>query len=244
MPDLSRREAVAAMTAIGAGALTVSASAGSGGGFLDADALGWNAEKGLYVLPPLPYAYDALEPHIDEATMRIHHDKHHAGYVRKLNAALVAMGGLRDGSIDKGLSDHWAHELSFNGGGHINHTLFWTGMSPTGGGEPGGDLGKAINADFGSFKAFADQFKSVAGSVKGSGWGWLAYEPMAGRLIVTHMHNQENGLFGGLVPLLGVDVWEHAYYLNYQNRRGDYLAGFMNTINWPEITRRFATAKG
>lgn len=246
MPELSRREAVGAMVAagVGVGGVTLSASGGSAGAFLVADALGWDAQRGEYVLPPLPYAYDALEPHIDEQTMRIHHDKHHAGYVRKLNAALVAMAGLRDGSIDKGLSDHWAHELSFNGGGHVNHTLFWTGMSPEGGGQPTGALADAINADFGSFGSFTDQFKSVAGSVKGSGWGWLAYEPISGRLIVTHMHNQENGLFAGLVPLLGVDVWEHAYYLRYQNRRGEYLAAFMEVINWPEIARRFESARG
>ncbi len=212
---------------------------------LRAQDVGYDNQSGKYVLPPLPYGYDALEPHIDEQTMRIHHDRHHQGYVNKLNGAIEALAKFRAGEVDAGLIDHWSHELSFNGGGHINHTLFWLAMAPPdqgGGGEPTGTLAQAINRDFGSFEAFSNQFKAAAGSVKGSGWGWLCYEPISGQLVVTHMHNQESGLFGGLVALLGVDVWEHAYYLKYQNRRGDYLSAFMNVIHWAEIQRRFDAA--
>lgn len=208
--------------------------------------LGYDAEAGMFVLPPLPYASDALEPHIDEQTMRIHHDKHHAGYVRKLNAAMDEMKKIRSGEGDAGLIDHWTRELNFNAGGHLNHVLFWRGMAPTnagGGGRPQGELARAIDRDFGSFDAFSAHFRAAAGAIRGSGWGWLCLEPVSGRLVVTHMHNQEDGLFAGLVPLLGVDVWEHAYYLRYQNERGRYVEAFMNVVNWGEVGRRLDAAR-
>ena len=243
--ELTRRTALGVM-AVGVGALSASrVGASTTGGVLTPEQLGWDEASGRYVLPDLPYPHDALEPFIDEQTMRIHHGKHHAGYVRKLNGALQAMAELRDGRGDPGLSDHWARELSFNGGGHVNHTLFWTGMAPAGdggGGRPSGALAEGIDRDFGSYAKFEAQFRSVAGAVKGSGWGWLAYEPIAGRLLVAHMHNQEHSLFAGLVPLLGVDVWEHAYYLRYQNQRAAYLDAFMNVVNWAEIGRRLDAA--
>lgn len=246
--SLDRRSVLAAGGVAALGALSACATGRSAGGaaLLLNPELGFDVESGRYVLPPLPYAYDALEPHIDEQTMRIHHDKHHAGYVRKLNSALDALAKVRAGEIDSGLIDHWTHELNFNAGGHLNHALFWRSMAPPnggGGGRPDGALAEAIDRDFGSFDAFQTHFLAAAGSVKGSGWGWLCYEPIAGRLVVTHMHNQENGLFASLVPLLGVDVWEHAYYLRYQNRRGDYLKAFMQVVNWSEVARRFDAAR-
>jgi len=246
---IDRRTALTALGAITAGAGLTSAALAQPGKRADRinKALGWDPASGTYTLPPLPYAYDALEPHIDAQTMHIHHDKHHAGYVRKLNAALKALDGLRSGSVDAGQADHLSHELSFNGGGHINHTLFWLGMAPPsngGGGAPSGSLAHAITRDFGSFDRFKSHFIMASTSVKGSGWGWLCFEPVSRRLIVTHMHNQEGGLFAGLVPLLGVDVWEHAYYLRYQNRRSDYVNAFFNVINWGHVQAMYEDAMG
>ncbi|MCA9302675.1 MAG: superoxide dismutase [Phycisphaerales bacterium] len=197
------------------------------------------------MLPDLPYGYDALEPAIDAETMTIHHDKHHAGYVAGLNKALAMLHAIRWEKGDPGTIQHWERQLSFHAGGHVNHTLFWTGMAPAnhgGGGEPTGKLADAIKRDFGSFDKFSWQFQAAAKSVEGSGWGWLVYEPMSARLMITQMQNQQQMMFAGAVPLLGVDVWEHAYYLRYQNRRADYLAAFMGIVNWPEIERRFAAA--
>ena len=247
---VSRRTALSLLAAGSAGVALAQSVLGQNAAGQNAAvgaALGWDADAGQYVLPPLPYAFDALEPHIDAQTMEIHHDRHHAGYVRKLNAALAGLAQLRDGTIDGGQADHLAHELSFNGGGHVNHTMFWLNMAPAGqggGGQPTGSLSQAITRDFGSFERFKSQFAGAAGSVKGSGWGWLCFEPISGRLVVTHMHNQEGGLFAGLVPLLGVDVWEHAYYLKYQNRRGDYIQAFFNVINWPHVQELFEAAAG
>ncbi len=244
MNNLSRREALGAMGALGAGTL---AMGGLGRLGLSRERLGWDEAAGEYTLPDLPYAYDALEPHIDAQTMRIHHDKHHAGYVRGLNGALSKLAELRSAGGDQPTLQHWERKLSFNGGGHINHTLFWLGMAPAGsggGGRPGDALGERIDRDFGSFDKFAWQFKAAAAGVEGSGWGWLAWETLGQRLVVVQMENQQKLLFAGLVPILGVDVWEHAYYLKYQNQRGAYLDAFMNVVKWGEVSRRFRAALG
>lgn len=247
--DFSRRQAMGGMAALGALGI-------AGGGVSAAQpkhrehhaspaAIGYDTQKNAFVLPDLPYAYDALEPLIDEQTMRLHHGKHHAGYVKGANNALKELEKIRSGG-DAGLIQHWQRQLSFHMGGHINHTLFWTGMAPEnngGGGLPGGDLAHQIKADFGSLAKFQDQFTAAAGKVEGAGWGWLVFEPASRRLLVLQMQNQQEMMFAGAVPLLGVDVWEHAYYLKYQNRRADYIEAFMRLVNWPEISRRYEAAR-
>jgi len=201
-----------------------------------------------YELPDLPYAQNALEPHIDAKTMEIHHGKHHAGYVSKLNAALEGHDDLAAKSIEdlmRGLSsvpESIRTAVRNNGGGHANHSLFWTVMSPDGGGEPGGDLGAAINSTFGSLDAFKEEFANAAATRFGSGWAWLCVKP-GGELHVTSTPNQDTPLSEGHTPILGLDVWEHAYYLNYQNRRPDYISAFWNVVNWDEVGKRFAAAK-
>jgi len=242
---ISRRNAIASMAALGA--TTVIATAKNNAtnphvGLLALDELGWDEDKGEYTLPPLPYSYDALDAVIDEQTMRIHHDKHHAGYVRGVNNALKKLDLVRREQGDPALIQHWQRQLSFHMGGHINHTMFWTGMKSEasgGGGQPSGILSQAITQSFGSFAHFAMQFKLASTKVEGSGWGWLVYEPISRQLLITQMQNQQDMMFTGAIPLLGVDVWEHAYYLKYQNRRAEYVEGFMRLINWDEISRRF-----
>ncbi len=199
-----------------------------------------------FELPQLPYAYDALEPHIDARTMEIHHGKHHNGYTNNLNAALAGTE-----SEGKSIEDILANlEMSNgavrnNGGGYYNHNQFWTAMSPNGGGTPTGDLAAAIDSAFGSFDAFKEEFSKAAATRFGSGWAWLCVKD--GKLEVCSSANQDNPLMPGIgcggAPILGLDVWEHAYYLNYQNRRPDYVAAFFNVINWDEIASRFAAAK-
>jgi len=250
---MDRRTALGAIGGMGvAGVAALGATATSsyaGRTVLSPAALGWNAKKQAYELPELPYAYDALEPHIDAQTMAIHHDKHHAGYVRGLNKALDQLDAIRQDKGDPGTIQFWQRKLSFHAGGHFNHSLFWTGMAPEsagdggGGGEATGSLAAAIDLDFGSFDKFSWAFQRAAATVEGSGWGWLVYEPIAGRLLITQMENQQKLFIPGCVPLLGVDVWEHAYYLKYQNHRATYLEAFMNVINWPEIQRRFDAAR-
>ncbi len=244
--DLTRRQALGTM---GAGAVALSAlgatpsiANAASNSLLDDHDLGYDPNTNEYTLPDLPYPYDALAPHIDAQTMEIHHDKHHAGYVRGLNNALKQLAAIRDGSGDIALTQHWQRQLSFHAGGHINHTLFWSGMAPQskgGGGQPAGRLNKDIRTSFGSYDAFTTHFKKAAATVEGSGWAWLVYEPIAQQLMVLQMENQQKMLFAGVTPLLGIDVWEHAYYLNYQNRRTDYIDAFMNVINWPEIAARY-----
>lgn len=239
MSEISRRQAIGTMAG-GAGALGIGSVA------LSREALGWDEQLKGYSLPPLPYAPNALEPHIDEQTMLIHHGKHHAGYVRGLNKALDMLHQLRWDNGDPGLIQHWERQLSFHAGGHINHTLFWSGMAPAdngGGGRPTGALANQIERDFGSFDKMLWQFRAAAASVEGSGWGWLVWEPIGRRLMILQMQNQQQMLFAGAAPLLGVDVWEHAYYLRYQNKRKDYLDAFTSVINWPEIGRRFDQAR-
>ncbi|HKK88317.1 MAG TPA: superoxide dismutase [Saprospiraceae bacterium] len=201
-----------------------------------------------FQLPDLPYAYDALTPHIDEETMKIHHGKHHAGYTKKLNAAIE--GTDAEGkSIEDILANvsNYSVGVRNNGGGFYNHSLFWTVMGPNGGGNPDGDVGSQINADFGSYDSFKDQFSAAAAGRFGSGWAWLCVDD-EGKLMVTSTPNQDNPLMDVVpqngTPILGLDVWEHAYYLHYQNRRPDYIEAFFNVINWDEVNKRFAAAKG
>ncbi|MDA7794677.1 superoxide dismutase [Flavobacteriales bacterium] len=192
-----------------------------------------------FELPQLPYAYDALEPHIDARTMEIHHSKHHAGYTAKLNAAIEG-SDLEGHSIEEILSGELSPAVRNNGGGFYNHCLFWTVMSPNGGGEPSGDLADAINEAFGSFDEFKTAFSNAAATQFGSGWAWLCVK--GGKLNVCSTPNQDNPLMQsgcGGTPILGLDVWEHAYYLNYQNRRPDYIEAFFNVVNWNEVSRRF-----
>ena len=192
-----------------------------------------------FELPQLPYAYDALEPHIDARTMEIHHGKHHAGYTAKLNAAIEG-SDLEGHSIEEILSGELSPAVRNNGGGFYNHCLFWTVMSPNGGGEPSGDLADAINEAFGSFDEFKTAFSNAAATQFGSGWAWLCVKGR--KLNVCSTPNQDNPLMQsgcGGTPILGLDVWEHAYYLNYQNRRPDYIEAFFNVVNWNEVSRRF-----
>ena len=200
-----------------------------------------------FELPQLPYAYDALEPHIDARTMEIHHTKHHAGYTNKLNAAVEGTA-IANSSIEAILSDLNAVPENIrtavrnNGGGFANHRLFWEVMSPNGGGEPTGDLANAVNQAFGSFDAFKTQFSTAAGTRFGSGWAWLVVDGSG--LSVVSTPNQDTPLSEGKTPILGVDVWEHAYYLKYQNRRPDYVAAFFNVIHWDKVAEFYAAAKG
>jgi Fe-Mn family superoxide dismutase len=199
-----------------------------------------------YEVPDLPYAYDALEPHIDEATMKVHHDKHHQAYVDKANAALEGTEWAdRDvEDVLKALDSLPADKqgpVRNNAGGHYNHSLFWEMMSPDGGGEPEGDLAAAIDETFGSFDAFKEEFKNAGINRFGSGWAWLVWDGSG--LAVVSTANQDSPISDGQVPLLGADVWEHAYYLNYQNRRPDYLDAFWNVVDWDYVADRLNQAK-
>ena len=199
-----------------------------------------------YELPDLSYAYDALEPNIDARTMEIHHSKHHAGYVAKVNAAIEGTE-LGSKSVEDLISDlesvpeNIRGAVQNNGGGHANHSLFWSILSADGGGEPTGELADAINAAFGSLDEFKTAFANAAATRFGSGWAWLSVD--GGNLVVESTPNQDSPLMSGRTPILGLDVWEHAYYLNYQNRRPDYIAAFWNVVNWDEVARRFEAAK-
>jgi Fe-Mn family superoxide dismutase len=199
-----------------------------------------------FELPQLPYAYDALEPHIDARTMEIHHTKHHAGYTNKLNTALEGTE-FASKSIEEILGNLNAipeakrTAVRNNGGGFANHRLFWEIMSPNGGGQPSGELASAINSAFGSFAAFKEEFSTAAATRFGSGWAWLIVD--GGQLSVVSTPNQDTPVMEGKTPILGIDVWEHAYYLNYQNRRPDYIAAFFNVINWEKVAELYAAAK-
>ena len=201
-----------------------------------------------YSLPELPYAYDALEPHIDARTMEIHHTKHHQAYINKANDALEGHPELASKSIEdlmRGLAsvpESIRGAIRNNGGGHANHSLFWTVMKPGGGGAPTGELAAAIDAACGSFDKFKEEFAAAAATRFGSGWAWLSVD--GGAVKVESTPNQDTPLSEGRTPILGLDVWEHAYYLNYQNRRPDYVSAFWNVVNWDEVARRFAEAKG
>ncbi|MGM8930126.1 superoxide dismutase [Salinicola sp. V024] len=197
-------------------------------------------------LPSLPYAYDALEPKIDAMTMEIHHSRHHQTYVNNLNAALEGTG-LEDVPVDKLMADidkvpqDKRQAVINNGGGHANHSLFWTVMSKDGGGNPTGKVGEAIESELGGFEAFKEEFKKAAVGRFGSGWAWLVVTPEK-KLKVINTLNQDSPLMDGVTPILGLDVWEHAYYLKYQNKRPDYIAAFFDVINWDEVNRRYAEA--
>ena len=198
-------------------------------------------DKGEYLLPALPYDYNALEPHIDEQTMRLHHDKHHAAYVKGLNDSLAKLKTARE-SGDFGLVQTFSGKVAFNGSGHILHTIFWKNMSQTGGGKPTGALAKAIEDNFGSYEGFKGHFSAAAVQVEGSGWGVLAYEPLGKKLMVLQAEKHQNLTAWGVTPLLVVDVWEHAYYLKYQNRRADYVSAFFNVISWSDVAGRLTAA--
>jgi len=196
-------------------------------------------------LNPLPYAYDALEPYIDEQTMRLHHDLHHKAYVDGLNKAEGMLAQAREKG-DFALTKHWEREAAFHGSGHFLHNIFWPNMAPAGnggGGQPSGELATIIAADFGSFDAFHKQFTAAATQVEGSGWGILAYRPVDDTLVILTAEKHQNLTQWGVIPLLVLDVWEHAYYLKYQNKRAEYITNFFEVINWSDVAERFASAK-
>jgi len=201
-----------------------------------------------FSVPELPYAYDALEPHIDEATMRLHHDKHHVAYVTNLNGAVAKhpqeLGSKNAEQLIANLSalpEDVRATIRNNGGGDVNHTMFWEIMAPNGGGEPMGIIGDQIGEDFGSFEELKKQFGEAGLKQFGSGWAWLVFD--GGKLKIMSTPNQDNPISQGLYPILGNDVWEHAYYLKYQNKRADYLTAWWNVVNWQAVTQRFAKAK-
>jgi Fe-Mn family superoxide dismutase len=197
--------------------------------------------------PDLPYAYDALEPHIDEATMRVHHDKHHVAYTTKLNGAVEGTD-FASKTVEEllenldALPENIRTAVRNNGGGHLNHNLFWTVLSPSGGGQPDGVLAQEITSTFGSFDGFKDQFTEAATTRFGSGWAWLVVDAN-GKLAITSTANQDNPLSDGQTPILGLDVWEHAYYLKYQNRRPEYIEAFFNVVDWKQVAKNFADAR-
>ncbi len=199
-------------------------------------------------LPTLPYPYDALEPYIDARTMEIHHTKHHQGYVNKLNAALEKYPDLQNVPLEDllrniaSVPEDIRTAVRNNGGGHANHSLFWTVMGPNGGGAPTGELAAAINEAFGSFEAFKEAFSTAAATRFGSGWAWLVVDAF-GNLKVYSTPNQDSPYMDGFTPILGLDVWEHAYYLKYQNRRPEYIQNWWNVVNWAEVARRYEAAK-
>ena len=235
--------------------ITTSAAAGAGvflGSFGQADAdmhgnatqpaaamalPGYDADKGEYVLPPLPYDYDALEPSIDAQTMRLHHDIHHQGYVNGLNAALKKLAEARKAG-DFGAIKSLSRDAAFHGSGHFLHAIFWQNMSPDGGGSPKGKLKQLVDKSFGSVDAMKQHFSAAAGKVEGSGWGIMAYEPHSGHLTILQSEKHQNLTQWGVVPVLVLDVWEHAYYLKYQNRRGDYVKAFWDVVNWDDVAKR------
>jgi len=200
-----------------------------------------------YSLPSLPYPTDALEPHVDKMTMEIHHTKHHQAYINNVNKALEGHADLAAKPVDdlmRGLSsvpEAIRTAVRNNGGGHSNHSLFWTIMAPNAGGTPGGELLAAIDSTFGSFDNFKTQFANAAATRFGSGWAWLSHDK--GKLVVESTANQDTPLSEGRTPILGLDVWEHAYYLKYQNRRPDYVSAWWNVVNWNEVAKRFAASK-
>ena len=200
-----------------------------------------------YTLPELPYAYDALEPHIDAKTMEIHHTKHHQAYINKANDALEKHPEWADKPIDdlmrnlKSVPEDIRTAIRNNGGGHANHSLFWTVLGPNAGGTPSGELASAIDSELGGFDKFKTDFANAAATRFGSGWAWLSVDN--GKLVVESTPNQDTPLSEGRTPILGLDVWEHAYYLNYQNRRPDYISAFWNVVNWDEVAKRYAAAK-
>jgi superoxide dismutase, Fe-Mn family len=196
----------------------------------------------MHQLPPLPYDYNALEPHIDEQTMRLHHGKHHQSYVDGLNKAEQKLSEARQNG-DFALVKHWERELAFHGSGHFLHSVFWPNMSPNGGGEPGGELASGLKSNFGSYEAFKNHFQAAAAAVEGGGWAILAYQTLNDQLVILGVEKHQNLTQFGAIPLLVLDVWEHAYYLKYQNRRPEYVKAFFNLINWQDVEARYRKAR-
>ena len=196
-----------------------------------------------YELPELDYAYDALEPHISGEIMELHHTKHHQNYVNGANAALDKLQAARENGEIAGVVTALSKDLAFNLGGHTNHSLFWKNLSPNGGGEPAGELAEAINRDFGSFEQFQEHFNGAALGLQGSGWAVLGYDHVADRLVIEQMTDQQGNLSINLTPLLLLDMWEHAFYLQYKNVKADYVKAVWNVFNWDEVATRFEAAK-
>ncbi|MBS0262360.1 MAG: superoxide dismutase [Planctomycetes bacterium] len=247
--NLPRRDLVIAAGGLGLTALAGAnlafaqpAKAGEGGAILKSlkASVGANRE---YVLPPLPYAPNALEPHIDAETMTLHHDKHHAAYVKGANDALGKLAEIRAGKVDAGQVTDWSEKLAFNVSGHILHAFFWANLGPKSG-EPTGELAKDLAADFGSVEAFKTHFSAAAAQVQGNGWAILAWEPISSRLIVLQVRNHQINAAWSSVPILVLDVWEHAYYLKYRNVRADYVKAFWNVVNWHAVGEWYETMKG
>lgn len=197
---------------------------------------------GKYVLPPLPYAYDALEPLMDEETVRLHHDKHHAAYVAGANAAAEKLREIAEGKVDAAMTTPYTRNLAFHASGHALHTIFWTNMSPNGKKAPEGALAKAIDEKFGSYDNFLKVFKATAAGVEGSGWALLAYDPSSKSLVICGIEKHQNLDIPGLVPLLACDVWEHAYYLKHKNNRAGFIDNFVQLINWGDVENRYNEA--
>lgn len=196
----------------------------------------------VYELPDLPYAYDALEPHISAEIMQLHHDKHHATYVAGANAALEALEAERNGEANPDRLRALSKNLAFNLGGHTNHSIFWKNMAPNAGGDPTGEIAEAINRDFGSFEAFKKQFSGVATGLQGSGWAVLGYDHIAGRLIIQQLTDQQGNVSVDFTPVLMLDMWEHAFYLQYKNVKADYVKAWWNVVNWDDVNERYAKA--
>ena len=196
----------------------------------------------VYELPELPYAYDALEPHISEEIMTLHHDKHHATYVAGANAALEALEAERNGEANPDRLRALSKNLAFNLGGHTNHSIFWKNMAPNAGGNPTGEIAEAIDRDFGSFEAFKKQFSGVATGLQGSGWAVLGYDHIAGRLIIQQLTDQQGNVSVDFTPVLMLDMWEHAFYLQYKNVKADYVEAWWNVVNWDDVNERYAKA--
>jgi Fe-Mn family superoxide dismutase len=249
MASITRREALSTAAIVGAGLVWPAWAQERGGG-------GGRAARGdvvsqllsqayagdQYALPPLPYAYDALEPHIDAQTMQLHHDKHHQGYVDGLNRTLQAIAELHRGELDPVRLQGLERDLSFNGGGHVLHTVFWATMGPDAGGVPNGRLAEAITREFGALDAFRNYYSKVAAGVKGSGWAVLCHEPVGNRLMVFSLNEHDTKHIAGARPLLPLDVWEHAYYLKYQNKRADYINAWWNVINWSAVDAAYVAS--
>ncbi|MDD7586658.1 MAG: superoxide dismutase [Corynebacterium glucuronolyticum] len=197
----------------------------------------------VYTLPELDYAYDALEPHISAEIMELHHSKHHAGYVKGANAALKALEEERAGEANADKIRAYTKNLAFNLGGHTNHSIFWKNLSPNGGGEPTGELAEAIKADFGSFEQFKAHFSAVATGLQGSGWAVLGYDHISGHLIIEQLTDQQGNISVNFTPLLMLDMWEHAFYLQYKNVKADYVKAVWNVFNWDDVAERYAAAK-
>jgi len=243
MSPISRREML--------GSLGTLAAAGGWIGLTSDKALAQAPAAGAadrpreYVLPALGYAFDALEPHIDAQTMELHHDKHHAAYVKGLNTALQGLDSARQSGSEDAFARvrELTESLAFNGSGHTLHCVFWKNMKKGGGGEPKGVIAKAIDRDFGGFSRFQAHFIQASTTVQGGGWGVLGWEPLSGRLLVSGAEKHQNGTVWGVVPLLVLDVWEHAYYLKYQNQRAKYLTAFWNVIDWDNVSERLSMAQ-